>query len=192
MIFDALGLPREYGASDLQDSARLAGIMTVFGHPEKVNCARYVIPDEKREYKYVRHPNEVKYDFSRDQAICLMAGLFTSGYQHLVNRKYVDGKDWFSPSHNGHVRTCRGLKPRWYQKLWLWFDVLWSCYISPKDEANQLLCMLMVTDKKYLRFWLEHNPYWVSAIYTYWNGWRGESILAGRIVKKLKEVSNYG
>jgi hypothetical protein len=186
MIFDELGFPRDTGATDMNDSARLAGIMTVFGYPHKVYMSRYVVETTKgRVYK--RHPVNSDYDMSRDQSIPLVAGLRVQGYFHLVSRKYVDGRDIFSPSHYGHVRICRGLRPRFYQSWWLWLDVLWSCFVKPMAEPNQLLCMLMVTDKKYLRFWVKHNKQWKESITEYWNGWRGEPELSSHMIKVIEE-----
>ncbi len=204
MIFDELGLPRDTGATDLQDSARLAGIMTVFGWPQEVRCSKYVVAADKKlggvsiveivggrkiTSMYVRHPNERIYDFSRDQAICLMAGLYAQRETGLVDKLFVDGKDWFSPSHNGHVRICQGLKSRWYQNLWLWFDVCFNIWVTPMSEPNQLLCMLMVhPDKKYLKFWLKRKKVWREAISNYWCGWRKEYELALHMIGVLEKV----
>lgn len=201
MIFDNLGLPKDNGATDLQDSARLAGLMTVFGWPKEIPLSNYLSVSSKSvstnssqmisTKRYVRHPLETKYDFSRDQAICLMAGFYCGKYlSSWVDKKFVDGKDFFSPSHMGHVRVCQGLAPRWYQKLWLWFDVLYSCFYQPMGEPNQILCMLMVADKKYLKFWLKYNKHWRDAIREYWcegaGEWRGERELAEHMIKVLE------
>lgn len=184
MIFDELGLPRDTGATDFNDSARLAGIMTVFEWSQQVQLIKYI---SSNPFRYVRHPKEYKYDFSRDQAICLMAGL---KYQDplYVSKSLIEGKDWFSPSHNGHIRICRGLKSHWYQKLWLWLDILWSCYFAPIEEPNQLLCMMIVhPDKKYLKFWLKHNKKWKEAINLYWrDSFRNEPELAKHMIKFLE------
>jgi hypothetical protein len=189
MIFDKLGLPKDNGATDLQDSARLAGLLTTFGWAKRMSLELYVDKDKKR---YVRHPEERTYDFSRDQAICLIAGLYFSGKRDLVKREYVDGKDIFSPSHMGHVRMCQGLKPRWYQKAWLWIDVLYGCFYQPMGEPNQLLCMLMVADRKYLKFWLKYNKHWQASIKEYWaegaGAWRKEPELAAHMIKVLENV----
>lgn len=190
MIFDELGLPRDNGASDLQDSARLAGLLTIFDWPRVVAVSRYFDQGKKI---FVRHPNERLYDFSRDQAICLMAGFYKRRLD--VDRAWVDGKDFFSPSHNGHVRICQGLKPRWYQKLWLWLDVLYSCFYQPMGEPNQILCMLMVhPDPRFLKFWLKHNKHWRDAIREYWcegaGEWRGERELAEHMIHVLERKVN--
>lgn len=198
MIFDELSLPRDTGASDKQDSARLAGVMTVFEWPQPIQIGQYLsvktvysTANETRnvtEKKYVRHPLERIYDFSRDQALCLMAGLKKAGLSILVDKKYVDGKDLFSPSHMGHVRICQGLKPRWYQNAWLWFDVIYSAKVKPLAEPNQLLCMLLVhPDTKYIKFWLKQNKKWEQAIRDYWSGWRGEKELADHMIDYLIE-----
>ena len=187
MIFDELGLPRDTGATDLQDSARLAGVMTVFGWPQKVELNKYVVGTSKMVY--MRHPSEYKYDFSRDQAICLMAGLFVQDAKILVSKNFIKGNDWFSPSHNGHVRICQGLKPRWYQNLWLWFDVCYNIWVTPMSEPNQLLCMLMVhPNKKYLKFWLKRHGSWRETISNYWCGWRKEYELALHMIGVLEKV----
>lgn len=195
MIFDNLGLPKDMGASDLQDSARLAGLAVVFGFDltqnKRIPLEKYVmnIPAVGLTH-YVRHPLEHKYDFSRDQAICLIAGLGAQGKKDLVNKSYIDGKDIFSPSHRGHIKRCQGKKPNLLEEHWLWLDVLYSCFYQPMGEPNQLLCMLMLADPKYLKFWLKYNKHWRAAIKEYWceaaGEWRGERELASHMIAILE------
>lgn len=182
MIFDSLGLPKDNGASDLQDSARLAGLMTVFGY-SGIPLEKYVVGSS-----YVRHPNEAKYDFSRDQAVCLMAGLAVQGRHDLVNRDFITGKDIMSPAVQGHIRRCKGQKANLLQNAWLLLDVLFSALIKPMDESNQLLCILMLADKMYLKLWLKLNRKWKESIREYWCGWRGEPELAEKMIQVLESL----
>lgn len=182
MIYDELGLPKDNGASDLQDSARLAGLLTVF-NIQNIPLERYVT-----ETKYVRHPKEIIYNFSRDQAVCLIAGLSVQGKNEMVKRNLIDGKDVMSPSVLGHIRRCQGKKALFFQDWWLWVDVLWSCKVTPMGEPNQLLCILMLADKKFLKFWLKNNKSWKESIVEYWSGWRGEKEFAEHMIKTLEAV----
>jgi hypothetical protein len=183
MFFDSRGLPKDNGATDYQDSSRLAGIMAIVGHEKSPDCARYIVNGE-----YRRHPLEYEYDFSRDQTICLIAGLWAQGHYQMVDRKMVTGKDIFTPAHMGHFRRCANKKSNIIQDAWLWLDVLWSCFIKPMAEPNQLLCMLFVAESKYLKFWTKYNKQWEKSISTYWNGWRNESEISGLIIKKVKSI----
>lgn len=189
MIFDELGLPRDTGSTDFQDSARLAGIMNTFSHPTFVPIVAYVTwywhgPIDC----YVRHPKEQKYDFSRDQAICLMAGLYSANQPHMVDQEYIKGKDWFSPSAKGHIARCQGKKSNWFQDAWLWLDVVYHIHVKPYEEPNQLLCMLMVADKKYLKYWVNKHPNWKKSISDYWCGWRQEPELADLMIKRIEAL----
>lgn len=190
MLFDSLGLPKDNGAGDLQDSARLAGLLTTFEWPRNIDLTRYVLTSVSPN-KYTRHPLEIKYDFSRDQTICLVAGLYFQKRINFVSKKFVDGRDFFSPSQSGHIRACQGYKYKWYQSLWLWLDVFWSAYIQPTYEPNQLLCMLIVAEKSqstnHLKVWLKINKKWEQAIKDYWCGWRKEPELAEHMIAFLKK-----
>lgn len=179
------GLPVDNGASDLADSARLAGIMTVFGI-YNVACHKYVNLFYQR---YERHPDDKSgYDFSRDQTIPLVAGLYKKGMQELVNIKYVTGKDFFGPSHRGHIRYCQGKDYIWYQKLFLWIDILWACYVDKEHENNQLLCMLYILkDRRPLKFYLNNCKTWEKTLREYWSGWRGEPGLAEDLTNILNK-----
>lgn len=191
MIFDDKGLPKENGASDRLDSARLAGIMTVFEFRPRVECSKYVVHNwNTGSYTYVRHPDERgELDFSRDQAMCLMAGLWRQWLNHLVSEKFIDGKDILTPSHMGHIRRCQGKDSSWIQDAWLWLDVLWACKVKPDAESNQLLSILMVADKKYLKFYLKNHPDWKKTIKDYWCQWRNEPDLADHMIKTLEEFN---
>lgn len=182
MIFDSRGLPRDNGATDLQDSARLAGIMATFGIGN-IPLEMYVVNG-----KYVRHPDEVIYDFSRDQAICLMAGLAKQFKYSLVNQDYVTGLDVFLPSAKGHIARCKGGKASYLQDAWLWLDILWACYKAPDHEVNQLVCILALAPPKYLAYFKAHHPKWRENILEYWGGWRGEKALGEAIITKLEAM----
>lgn len=185
MIFDNLGLPKISTADDYQDSAMLAGLLTVFEWPQKVDLKKYIVT-ENNKTTYVRHPLERKYDFSRDQYIVFIAGLYKQGLWYCVSEQYVDGKDWLSPSHKGHERRCKAEKANWFQNLWLWADVLWASFIAQMQESNQLLSMLMIADVKYLKFYTKYNKLWETNIRSYWCGWRNEKDLAEHIINKVK------
>lgn len=186
MIFDELGLPKEMGASDLQDSARLAGIMRTFGWDIPVE--KYVLTPPQYSFHYVRHPLEIKYDFSRDQAVCLMAGLYFAGKYSLVDKDYVTGKDFFSPSVMGHVARCQNKKASWFQNLWLKIDILYNALFAPLSESNQLICMLMVAGPEYMKLWTSMNKEWERSITDYWCGWRNEPELARIMIGTIKRM----
>lgn len=185
MKIDALGLPQENGASDLQDSARLAGIMATFNYPAIIFLSKYF-----DGFKYVRHPSEYRYTFSRDQTLCYIAGLKTQSLEKIVDLKYVNGIDIFTPAHRGHVARCQGKKTNWFQDLWFWFDVWRAAKFDKLGEPNQILCQMMIADKKFLKFWLKENYMWREAIEEYWckgqGAWRGEPELAAHMIKVLE------
>jgi hypothetical protein len=183
MIFDKLDLPKDTGASDLQDSSRLAGIMKLFKWPQYIRINLYVI----YKGKYVRHPSEYKYTFSRDQSICLFAGLYTAGYFYLVDPDYKTEGDLVSPSVRGHFRRCAGLQATWFQDLWLKLDIIYHAIGTPFNEPNQLICMLMIhPDKSYLKMWCKMNKQWKESITEYWCGWRGEPELANLMISSIE------
>lgn len=186
MIFDEMGLPRDNGSTDWQDSARLAGIMVLFQYPtnKDLDLSEYV--DDTG--KYIRHPKEYKYNFSRDQAVCLMAGLWIDGATYLVDKNAITGKDFLSPSVMGHIRRCQNKKANWFQNLWLKLDIYYNAYVDPLSEPNQLLCMLMVAGPEYVKLWTKLNTKWQQAITYYWSGWRGESGLAVHMINKIEGI----
>lgn len=183
MIFDDMGLPRDNGSTDWQDSARLAGVLALFQYPveKEIDLTLYITED-----KYVRHPKEYRYDFSRDQAVCLMAGLWIDGLPYLVDRNSITGKDFLSPSVRGHIRRCQNREANWFQNLWLKLDIYWNAFCDPLSEPNQLICMLVVAGPKYVKLWTKLNPMWRVAITTYWCGWRDEPDLAMHMIKRIE------
>lgn len=182
MIIDHLGLPKDTGASDLQDSSRLAGIMAVFNHPLAPDCSKYCISPGK----YVRHPEEYKYTFSRDQAVCLLAGLLAQGRTSYVDPDYKTEGDVVTPAIRGHFRRCAGKFGTWLGDKWLIVDIYFNAKIAPMNEPNQLICVLMThTDEKYLKMWTDLNKKWKESITEYWCGWRGEPELADLMIKTI-------
>lgn len=186
MILDRMGLPRDNGSTDWQDSARLAGIMTLFQYPTNRDlCLTDYLNDAG---KYIRHPKEYKYDFSRDQAICLMAGLWIDGLPYLVDAKAITGKDFLSPSVRGHIRRCQDREATKFQDYWLKLDIYYNAFFDPLSEPNQLICMLMVAGPEYVKLWTKLNTKWRKAITDYWCGWRGESNLAAHMINRIERI----
>lgn len=205
MIIDKYNLPVILGASDKQDSAVIAGLMTIFEYPIKVDMQAYLLPAYK-EIKdrdsdmmhvfdksiYVRHPYEYKFDLSRDQFLLLSAGLFCQGHGDLVSTSFINGIDLLSPAVYGHIRRCNGKKANLFQDGWLWFDVWCHAKFSQVSEPNQLLAMMLVADKKYLKWWTTNNPQWERSIRKYWytedGTWRNEKDLAEHMIAYIKNI----
>lgn len=209
MIIDEYGLPIVTGASDKQDSAAIAGLMTIFNYPIKVDMTQYILPaltpikDRDSDILhtfdrtiYVRHPHEYKFNLSRDQFLLLSSGLYAQGYGKLVDTDLINGIDLLSPAVRGHVRRCNGQKANWLQDGWLWFDIWCHAKFTQVSEPNQILAMMLVADKKYLKWWTKNNPQWERSIRKYWytedGSWRNEKDLAEHMIAyihfKIKET----
>ena len=207
MIYDIFGLPRDNGADDFMDSARLASINELFGK-DYIDLTRYTLGTLAVRHPFFEPANN-PFNFTRDQLICLTAGLFKQNKQEyvkglLINNKthaqnidkdypntpktWPDGRDWLSPSHRGHLRRCAGMEATYFQTLWLYLDIVYNAWVSPLSEPNQLICMLYVAGPKYLKLWTKLNKNWRVSIIKYWSNWRAEYELTEQIVNKIETI----
>jgi hypothetical protein len=179
MIFDELGLPIEDNASDKQDSARLAGLLAVVEWPRKVDLTQYC---NLEFLTYVRHPKEYVYDFSRDQLVCLLAGIRKTERNHFWLTLKANGKDFIPPSVNG----LRTLQPNFLQKLWAKADVIAHALFTPLSESNQVICIADAYGL--LPLWTKLNKRWRESVTIYWVTTRGrpEPELAEHIIKYVE------
>lgn len=194
MKFDSDNYPKVNGADDWADSSHLAGLLAVVEHPQAVNCEKYivdrVVDRDTALAKYVRHPDETRYDFSRDQYILLACGLIAQNKRHMVNESFITGRDLLPPSVKGIRRIAQGKKPWPWQSLWLKAEILWHSYIQPLEEPNQIIALCSVYGDEYLKLWTKHNKLWKWSIYRYWSQldgfWRGEPELAELVIKYVE------
>lgn len=183
------------GASDLEDSSMAFGLATVLDYFIDSSGANPFLADSYfREDGMYQRCKDSKYLFSRDQTICLVAGLLRQHCQHLVTLDKVNGKDIFSPANRGHIRICQGLKPYWYQTLWFKAELWFSAKYAPLDELNQLFCQLLVhPNKSLLRWYCDMNPQWRVSLAEYWYAgkghWRNEMDFCLHMIKKIEELN---
>lgn len=181
MIWDNLGLPKINGASDWQDSAFFAGMLVTFNWPQAIALDQYII----ERGKYVRHPNEYVYTFSRDQTIPLFSGLKTMGFSRLVEANYKTEGDFVDPGVRGHIRRCAGKTATRFQDWFLWTSILWHIHFNADHESNQILCMCwMHPDEKYLRYFCK-NFDWKKSIVDYYCNWRNEPDFAAHMIDTI-------
>ena len=176
------GFAKIKGASDLEDSSMAAGLCALLGFL-KVDLSYYF-----DELGYYRRCENSVYTFSRDQFICLSAGLYKQGMGDLVSTDRVTGKDIMPPSVMGHVARCNGRKASWLQDLWLRMEMYVHAKLSPLGESNQLFCMLLVAGPGWVKDYCRMNPHWHTSVTDYWCGWRDEPELAKCIVRKIEEI----
>jgi hypothetical protein len=193
MIFQN-GLPRIQGASDMQDSAHLAGILAIFEHPQAARCSRYLVSDGEK-LVYVRCPCELKYDFSRDQATLLMAGILAQKEVQYVGLEHIDGKDILPPSVRGLEAIAKTGKASWLSHWWLKREIQWHSTLQPLEEPFQIIALCISYDRAgnygYLKRWTESNKLWRYSILRYLSEldgkWRQEPELAEYCIKWIEE-----
>jgi hypothetical protein len=192
---DVYKLPKPNGATDYNDSSHLAGMLAVTNHHKQVDCENYIVDRivdrDTALAKYVRHPHEQRYDFSRDQYIPLACGLIAQNKRHMVNESFITGRDLLPPSVKGIRRRARLSEPYWYQKLWFKAEILWHSYLQPLDEPNQIICLCSVYGDEYLKLWTKHNKLWKWSLRRYWSqldgDWRNEPELAEHIIEYVEK-----
>lgn len=211
MLIDSLGLPKDVGASDKMDSARLAGIMALVSHPLTPDLKAYVIGNMG-----VRHPQEVPannpLNFTRDQLMCLVAGLRKQGHVEAcralyeaakdrgyfaqnseadypgTTKKFPNGRDYLSFSNRMILSICAGNKGNLIGYSWLLLDMVFNAIFTPTREPNQLIAQLSVVSPIWTKLYKLITPKWRQAIRDYWSGWRQEPELAEMLIVKLEGV----
>lgn len=197
MIFDELGLPKDVGATDKMDSARLAGLMVLFDYKaESIDLMKYIKYDENGVVVAMRHPTEVPSNnhknFTRDQMNCLIAGLKKQGHAGTVRKlyyaakdrgyraqnteadhpgtlkKFPNGADILAPDTMNHLRICGDLEPKLLGKINLRLSILYNAKFAPLSEPNQLISVMMMAGPEYVRMWKKYNKNWQTAIRYYW------------------------
>jgi len=215
MIFGAKGLPKDNGATDYMDSARLAGLLSTFSHPAAPSCWHYIVQGQA-----VRHPDEFPANnpknFTRDQLLPLIAGFYFEGgissparklYEGALARgcraqnteadvpgstkKFPNGADILNPFHMLVLATAAGkVNPFWALtgRLFAIFEILFNAAFTPTREPNQLLCSLMVLGPAWVRFYKHVTPKWKEALILYWTGWRNEVALASFLIERVDRI----
>lgn len=208
------GLPRDTGASDWQDSCRLAGLMTLTKHQSAPEM-KYYTRESSEGLMGIRCPGEPPadnpYNFSRDQLVLLVAGLYTQGNIELTKQLYIkakergyraqniehdypgttkkwpDGPDILSPSVMNHLRLCAGLPGFAIGYGFLVLDILINAAFTPMREPNQLIAMCVVAGPKYVRLYKKTTSKWREALRDYWSGWRREPEIAEHVIQFLEK-----
>lgn len=203
MIFDKDGFPKDTGASDWLDSARLAGLMSIVNHPNTPNTSLYIINGQA-----VRHPDSPFNNVTRDQIIPLVAGLYKQGHKDAAKQLYNTckgwlgwgraqnthdifgkqkpiwkGKDILSPAHMLVMAKAAGLSGPKIGYLFVIIDIIWTSYIKKHDENNQLISMLSILGSNWIKLYkLLAGKNYETAIRNYWENWRNEPELAQMLI----------
>lgn len=211
MIFDSYGLPKDNGATDYMDSARLAAIMCMVQHPLTPNLLMYLIGNQA-----VRHPIEVPannpLNCTRDQIMCLAVGLHYQGHIDAckalyeaakerkwyaqnseydypgTTKKFPNGRDYLSFSNRMILKLCAYNKGSMLGYMWLTLDIMFNAIFTATREPNQLIAQLLIAGPKWVKLYKLVTPKWRQAITDYWGGWRAESDLAEMLIKKLESI----
>lgn len=196
MIFEN-GFCKIQGASDFADSSHLAGILAIFGHPQAIPCWKYIKASASGGLEYVRHPDERRFDFSRDQATLLMAGLLAQDFGYMVQLARINGKDVLPPSVRGLEAIAKTGKASWLSHWWLKREIQWHATLQPLEEPFQIISMCISYDRaegtKYLKLWTDSNKLWKWSCRRYLSQldgeWRQEPELCEWIINKIENMT---
>lgn len=199
------------------DSARGVGMLALVGDTQSKEVIHKFVTEEGLG---VRHPyqsfikdiqlnNDDPRSFTRDQLLCLMAGL------HKINRIDLNRKLFYS--HASRLFLCQnthdqyGNEKPWYKgrdpllfhhigfmvlasKLWYLYwilpaawllmliEIMVNVYVTPDREQNQLLAMLDVYGSPWLRLYTEWHPDWKRTTNEYWGGWRDQKEIGIKVI----------
>jgi len=161
------GYPADNVSTDMQDSARLAGLMAMIGHKDAPNLLLYIVNGE-----IVRCPIEYVYNLSRDQAACFAGGWSKAksalSLRHDLFNKYKwrVSKDIVSPSVQNHFRIAFTEQSNWLGEKWLGLDLWYNSKLGPDTEQNQLIAMCATAGR--LKEYVSLTPWWKDSLRKYW------------------------
>lgn len=157
--------------------------------------------------------NDDPKSFTRDQLLPLMAGLWmilredlnkelfwshasrlflcqNTHDQHGNEKPWYKGRDPLFIHHIGFMVVASKL---WYlywmlPAAWivLLVEIFLNAYVTPYREQNQLIAMLSVYGKPWLKLYTALHPDWKFAMNEYWSGWRDQKEVGERIIKYVE------
>jgi len=172
------------------DSANRTGIMALCGSKQDQQLIlKFIVEDG-----VCRHPYQDKWKdpklTSRDQLVSYAAGLGTVSkyYAAMLFNFYgwFVNKDILMPDVQGHLRRCAGMKPTMIQNLFLLISILWSTKIRPKEEQNQIICMVIVAGGFYRDLYMKWHPDWRGNVREYFSNWRDQPEIAEALINKME------
>ena len=196
----------------MMDSARLAGLMSVFDHSKKVQLTKYcdgdvilrspVKSDHMSDDREV-NPNNV----TLDQIVPVLSSL-----EGPYRRTVACGVKWRSYRAQNIEADASGTKKPWWngpdiatppvrefvnniiyntrKTFWLTAAILFHAYVTPMAEPHQLICIIQVTDKSLFKLWTKHNKKWQECLLDYWGGWRQEREFGEFLIERIKDAAN--
>lgn len=194
------GVPKDTGAADLEDSARLAGMMVAADIPYTGLPTPNMYLNANGELARWKGSS---LPFTRDQLIPLAlyytrcstepyhSYVFFRDRMRQAANKFTapNGKDFLAPHHRSHLNACIGGKWSLFGKAFLVGEILWQSFIEHGlSEPNQLICMLLTAGSKYVKMWKKVNVNWEESIRMYWCGWRQEEELAARLIERINSI----
>ena len=206
MIFDSQGLVKDNKSDDWADSARLAGLMALLEHPKAPDCELYFVNGLP-----VRHPTESTYPeneprcMSRDQLVCLAAGLWAEG--SIAGARHIDNilgafapndldekkKTWkmpdiLEPSVKNHFALCAKREGFWLGYKWLEMSIKFNAKFTPLREPNQLIAVCAVAGPEYMKAY-KNSCDWKKAIRLYWaESYRQEPEWAEFMIERIEKL----
>jgi hypothetical protein len=193
--------PQNQSYGDGGDSSRATGIMALFDSKfDQQIIAKHYTQNEG----FVRHPTQTKWndpkDFSRDQLLCLVAGMKKSGLSSLVRREFFrqywkgicPNGDLLGPEFFWHVIRCG----RVYWLYFLWpigivsqiIHIIYMTKVAPRQEQNQTIAIAAISDLLWL--WVFLHPNWKQSIRDYWSGWRNQNEIAEFLIEQIEQSMN--
>lgn len=184
-------VPKDAGASDFEDSARLAGVLAAAKSPQLPTASAYIRADGSLGRWFGS-----ELPFTRDQLVPLAyfynqdrvanSALESKLTEAATRFTAPNGKDLLAPHHRAHLQACMGGSWSLLGKLCLVAEIYWhSLHEGGRSEPNQLICMLLTAGPKYVSLWKRANSHWAESIRAYWCGWRAEPMLAERLINVL-------
>lgn len=194
--------PSDESQYDGGDSISRTGIMAMCGSErDQLNM---VIQYWKTNGEIVRHPyqpvwNEYR-EMSRDQLVCAAAGMNKRQAETVRKRHWLFiNKDFLAPDVKLHLAICADhwSKHTWgiIGYPWLILSILWSCYVTPNHELNQIMCMCIRAGRTYVKLLCKLHPNWILNINEYWGTyswahghWRDQKEIAAALISRVESM----
>lgn len=135
---------------------------------------------------------------SRDQLIqfCVAAhagNFYAFAIASAYQRSHFINKDYLNPAVRLYLYACIKEKPSLFLLvtgyLFMWGELLWTCFVKPHDEINQFCCLAIGLRRygNWLDLLYKWHPNPNKNIRDYWGGWRDQIEIGEGFLKSIEK-----